>query len=373
MESGGVSKSMSNLLHVIDTNRFEIFLFLLNPTGVFMELLPRNITIISDFKTQCFFSKFPNNIVKLLKYGFFLAAIARLFAALMMFFNKGVGARLLSKQMFKINERFDLAVDFNGQQQLYYLVDYVDAKVKVSFFHSDYSQWDYYYSMDKKYYSKVDKIFTISETCIESLKKYFPNQTDKINLFENISSVELIEKLAKRSLPKLHQNALVSIGHLTEKKGTLIAFDVAKILKNQGIDFKWYFVGENSNDNDYVALAEKLGITNQIVLEGAIANPYPFIKNAAIIVHLSFFEGKSIALDEAKLLCKPIVVTNFSTVNDQFKNNFNATITNHEPKIVAKNIIYLLKNIELQELYSQNLLENQKSNENEIQKLYKLI
>ena len=38
MESGGVSKSMSSLLNVIDTNRYDVSVFITNPTGVFMEL-----------------------------------------------------------------------------------------------------------------------------------------------------------------------------------------------------------------------------------------------------------------------------------------------------------------------------------------------
>ena len=35
----------------------------------------------------------------------------------------------------------------------------------------------------------------------------------------------------------------------------------------------------------------------------------------------------SIAIDEAKILCKPIVVTNFSTAKDQIINNKNGTFS----------------------------------------------
>ena len=373
MESGGVSKSMSTLLNVIDANRFEIDVLILNPTGVFMKLLPNTISIISDAKTQLFFSKFPHNLILLLKKGYFFAAILRLFAAIVMIFNKGIGGKILSNGIIKISKKYDLAVDYNGQHQLYYLVDFINAKVKVSFFHSDYSKWTYYYFIDKKYYPKVDKIFTISEICVQSLKKYFPSQAGKIDLFENISSISVMERLAEAPTEIMPVNSIVTVGHLMKTKGTLLALESAVIVKNSGLDFKWYFVGQNTHDHDYVGFVQKYGLQENIVFVGVTSNPYPYLKKATIIVHTSYFEGKSIALDEAKLFCKPIVVTNFSTVNDQFQHHYNAVISPFDSAVIAKNVIDLLTDKNLQKLYHGHLKKDTKSNENEIEKLYRLI
>ena len=54
MESGGVSKSLSSLLNVIDTNTYEVSLYVTNPTGVFMELIPSTTSVIKDKKTPFF-------------------------------------------------------------------------------------------------------------------------------------------------------------------------------------------------------------------------------------------------------------------------------------------------------------------------------
>jgi glycosyltransferase involved in cell wall biosynthesis len=300
------------------------------------------------------------------------AALLRFIAAVVMIFNKGIGAKLLSKGIFILPDHYDLAVDFNGQQQLYYLVDRVQATVKVSFFHSDYSKWDYYYEMDRKYFPKVDKIFTISDICVSSLQKYFPNEASKIELFENISSLELINELG--SVPiEMSINSIVTVGHLTKLKGTLLALEVAEILKNKGIKFQWYFVGQDSKDFDYVQMVKSKGLKENIHFVGVTPNPYPYIKNATIMVHLSSFEGKSIALDEAKLLAKPIVVTNFSTVNDQFMHRYNATITSFEPTTVAQDVSDLLNDVNLRTKYSQNLEQDRKSNQCELEKLYQLL
>lgn len=94
---------------------------------------------------------------------------------------------------------------------------------------------------------------------------------------------------------------------------------------------------------------------------------------ATIIVHPSKFEGKSIALDEAKILGKPVVVTDFSTVHDQFKNKYNGTIVTMDAAAVATAIEELLLKPELAEEYRKNLLRERIDNSGEIKKLYDLL
>lgn len=90
-------------------------------------------------------------------------------------------------------------------------------------------------------------------------------------------------------------------------------------------------------------------------------------------MHPSQFEGKSIALDEAKLLCKPVVVTNFSTVHDQFKDKVNATICEMNPVAIANAIETLIKDKALCEKYVSCLKTHQTDNTSEISKIYELV
>lgn len=376
MESGGVSKSMSSLLNVIDTEIYEVDCFILSPQGIFMDSIPKDINIISDKRTQLFFSRFPQNILSLLKKGYVLDVIYRLLAAFFMLFNKGFGGWLLSKRIFVINKSYDLAVDYNGQHQLYYLIDKIKAKKKVSFFHNDYAKWDFYYEMDKKYFKETNQIFTVSELCVQSLKDYFPSCQEKIGLFENISSVTFIEKMTQEKVEdelSFDGLKLISIGHQTIRKGTDLAIKAAGILKKRGISFRWYFIGQNQNPDLFNKLVEENDLHDEIVFLGVKANPYPYIKQADIVVHPSQFEGKSIALDEAKILCKPIVVTNFSTVYDQFEDRVNASICEMNAEDLAEKIEELIHNTELSYAYISYLHQNQKSNESEINKIYAII
>lgn len=375
-ESGGVSKSMSSLLNVVNTYSYDVDCFVLHPSGVFLSTIPSSIHMISDERTSLLFSKFPQNIILLVKKGWFWDAFVRVLAAFFMLFNKGIGGWLLSRRIYRIPKQYDIAVDYNGQHQLYYLIDYVEATKKVTFFHSDYEKWPYYYRMDRNYFPLVDQIFTISDQCVSSLKKFFPSQENKIDLFENISSIQQIHEMANQSISDPVDASIlsfISIGHLSPNKGTHLAFEVAHLLKKKGISFKWYFLGENQDKATYNQLKKDFNIEDCIVELGVKANPYPYIKQATIVVHLSQFEGKSIALDEAKILCKPIVVTNFSTVNDQFQNGYNASIVSFNAHEIAETLLKLVNTPSLQQQYSQNLRNDCKDNSNEIEKLYHLI
>lgn len=376
MESGGVSKSMSSLLNLIDANRYEVDCFVLSPTGIFMPSIPDTVTVIQDRRTSLLCGSFPKNIPALIKEGYVWDALVRMVVGALMLLNKGWGGWLLSRRIFRIPKKYDLAVDYNGQHQLYYLIDYVKAKKKVTFFHSDYEKWPYYYGMDKKYMPKADAIFTISNQCVQSLRHFFPNCANRIGLFENISSTVLIRKLAQENVEDplgFDGEKLITIGHLSQNKGTDLAIDAAKILKEKGIGFRWYFIGQNQNTEWLTKMVERNGVQDEIVFMGLRANPYPYMQQANILVHPSKFEGKSIALDEAKILCKPIVVTDFSTVTDQFTNRVNASICTMTPEDLADTIEELLSNDALRKSYEHYLADHIHDNSSEIEKLYRLI
>ena len=374
LETGGVSKSMTSMMNVIDRTRYDVSLMIVSPHGALMELLPSDLRIITNPVWEDLVSS-TTGFRNLLKKGHFLLAIGHLFRLMLSMLNlKAPAGLLLSRLMPKLDEQFDVIVDFNGQQQLYYMVDKLKAPKKLTFFHSDYKKWPYYHKADKKYFPKVDSIWTISETCAMSLKEVFPEVSEKIKVMENISSKDLISRLSESVdvTSEIDPNipSIITIGHMSDLKGTHWAIEAARILRDKGIKFRWYFLGKNLASEKYTGMIEEYALQSFIIPLGIRSNPYPYLKAADIVCHPSQFEGKSIALDEAKLLAKPIVVTNFSTVGDQFTHRHNATICEMSPQKIAEAIEELFSNNEICRRYSLNLSNEMKDNSSEIQKLY---
>lgn len=372
MHSGGVSKSMSSLMNVINRERYDVSLMIVNPSGPFMKLLPKDLRLITNPVWEALTER-TTGFWKLIKLGHPLLALGHFVRLAISQISKARAGEMIAAMMPAIDEEFDTIVDFNGQQQCYYMVKKLKARKKISFFHNDYSKWPYYYKADRKYFPRLHSLWSISEQCVNSLKQWFPNVSDKIFMMENISSGTLIERLAQEE-PKIEFSknvpSILTVGHLCERKGSHWALEAASILKKKSIEFQWYFLGHNTNPTYYTNLCKELNIEDCITFLEVTPNPYPYIKNAMIIAHPSQYEGKSIALDEAKILCKPIVVTNFSTVSDQFTNQYNASICEMKPEAIANAIVELLTNKPLQEKYSANLAIDRKDNSEEIEKLY---
>ena len=251
------------------------------------------------------------------------------------------------------------------------MVDKLKAKKKISFFHSDYRKWRFYEIVDRKYYAHVDGIYTISNVCVEALKEVFPEHAHKVRLMENISSPQLIKNLAQEAIPikRNHKYVFTSLGYVSKNKGSEIAMEVALMLKDNNIDFEWWFIGKMLDDMDYLGFVKKHHLERNIIFLGVQSNPYPYLKEADLHIHLSKFEGKSIALDEVKILCKPVVVTNFSTVNDQFEDGVNASICEMNAKSAYKRIIELIEHTEISKRYSDYLAEHIIDNSDEIKKI----
>lgn len=370
----GISKALVTLLNSWDTEHYAVDLLLIDYIGPLREYIPTDIQIIEDRKCRLLFlgKEGIPELLKSFRIDLALISIFRLFCS---FLSRPLGAWVLSRFYPRITECYDLIVDWQGQQQLYYMVDKLIAKKKVSVFHSDYNKWSYYYRYDKYYYEKVDAIFSISEECVESLKQWFPSCISKIGLLSNIVSWNSINSLASQSVNDMDFDGikLLSIGHISIEKGCHWSIQAASILKNKGYNFKWYFVGTVLDKTFFSELVKTHNVADRICFLGKKVNPYPYIKSSTIIVHSSQFEGKSVALDEAKLFAKPIVVTAFSTVYNQFQNGVNASIVEMSPSSIAAAIEELINNADLQNRYIKNLTNNRSSNENEVEKLYGLI
>lgn len=383
LDTGGVSKSMLSLLNVIDKEKYEVSLLMMNTSGAFSNQIPARIRVLSDSRLTALTSGF-SGIKDLISFrkgtGFHpLLAFLSLIRFVFSFIDKSLAGVFLARISPKItDENFDLIIDYNGQQDLYYMVDKLNGKQKITFFHSDYRKWRYYEKADRKYFGKVDGIYTISEECVSALKEVFPEYTDKFHLMENITSPSLINKLADELIePTLakqqHDFIIASLGYVSIGKGSELAVQVAKKLKEAGISFEWWFIGGVTNDWDYQGFVKKNGLEDNVKFLGVKANPYPYLKRADLYVHLSKFEGKSIALDEVKVLCKPVVVTNFSTVHDQFEDRVNASICEMTVEDATDKVTELIHNASLRQSYIDYLKQHIVDNSNEIEKIYSLL
>ena len=112
---------------------------------------------------------------------------------------------------------------------------------------------------------------------------------------------------------------LLSIGRFTHAKNYDNVPDIARrIVADHGIDdLRWYIIGFGGDEQLIRRNIDRAGMQEHVVLLGKKSNPYPYIKACDLYVQPSRYEGKSVTVREAQILCKPVVVTNYPTAHSQ--------------------------------------------------------
>ena len=375
---GGISKSLLALFHQIE-GQYDIDFLLMKKEGLFIPLIPESVNVITDVLEPEFRNPHPKNAItnfQAMKFGKWLSwckfsircSLARMRGRLPMMVC--AMDEYIGKHSRPLDRHYDAAIAYQGGRCIYYLVENVDADVKIGYVHNDYnkSECDYMlYPTDSYYYPKLDFVVTISKKCEDSLFQRFPNIKHKIKVIGNICSVKMIRKYSAMTVDyddSFNGIRLITMGRFDiNQKGIDLAIKAAEILKNKGIDFKWYFLGDGDERQVIEQMINEANLLQKFILLGAKTNPYPFIARSDVYIQPSRFEGKSVALDEVKALAKPIVVTNFSTVHDQFTDGVTALICEMTPTDIADKILLLINNKELRDNLSANLRTEKVGNE----------
>jgi glycosyltransferase involved in cell wall biosynthesis len=366
---GGAEKSLVNLLNLMDKEKYSVDLLLFQDQGTFLRQIPDWINKIEVHEISILYQSLKETLAGtgVSFKDILLSAKRYLYTAIERYKWKQFDRVRLhrwidyySKLIPLNNKEYDVGIAYAGGETTYYLVDKVKCHRTVCFFHSDYSKIDIDEELEEKYVEKVEQIITISDACKVSLQNLFPKQKEKVRVLQNLSSPSLINKLSNEFYPKEYKELggkklIVSVGRLNRIKGYDMAIKAAKHLKDQGIRFSWYVVGEGEERKNLQKDIRKYQLEKEFILLGLRENPYPYIRHADILVQPSRFEGKSVVLDEAKILKKPIVVTNYNSVEDQIDNEKTGIISKMTSEDLAEKIKILLIDNEKQKKIIENL------------------
>lgn len=378
LAGGGAEKSLITLLSLIDYSRCDVDLFLFRREGLFLPNVPREVNIIDGGEGYSSFdgeaSVYIKRCIKTLRFS--AAANRILYSRAVGSGNRKAVWSALKKALPRIKKHYDVAVGYLEGNANYYCVDCVDADIKIGYVHNDYSKLGLDENFDRPFFEKLDKLVSVSDECCDVLRTVFPALKEKIIKIENISSPEALKKLAVGK-PAEYADAegkiLLTVGRFSPQKGYDTAVEAAKILKENGAAFKWFAIGKGELKNRIEEKISRYGLQDNFILLGEKSNPYPYIDNCDIYVQPSNFEGKSIAIDEAKAFSKPIVATRFSTVFDQLTDGETALLAEIDAADVAKKIKRLIDDEALCGKLSKMLAETHRGNEEELEKFYVLL
>ncbi len=377
---GGEEKVLINMLNVLDYDKVDVTLWILEPGGVLEKNLTKNVKI-KYLDYQKFLPE--NSLSRLLKVQLknlkFFSALRCIFYLVLCHFIKDPSKRefyRLRGYGYIDRKKYDLFIEFHCYRQdlLYLGLTSFKAKKRAIWLHgSDYLHPDP--DLRRYGYGRYNNIFAVSQAVKNEFIERYPEFTDKTDIFYNIQDIDDILKKSEAECDvKMIHPAIVTVGRISHEKGMDRILECMKILIADGYNPHWYIVGDGPEREMLETECEANGLAGNIHFLGEKQNPYPFMKNADIYVQPSRSEGFCLTVFEAKILRKPIVVSNIPVMREQFVNGETAIITKDQtPTEIAKAIESLLDSPALCQKFIDNISADYPGNAESLNKLYSLL
>lgn len=276
----------------------------------------------------------------------------------------------------RLDARYDLAVAFLEGGSTYYVADHVQADKKAAFVHVDYKKAGYSRTLDGDCYRQYDKIFSVSDEVRASFLEAYPECAGRTEVFHNLINREKILAGAQRPggfSDGFDGMRLLTVGRLMKQKALEVSIDAMRLLKDAGEHVRWYVLGEGDQRRFLEERIRTLGLEEDFLLLGAVDNPYPYMRQADLYVHASRFEGKSIAIQEAQILGKAILVSDCSGNREQVEQGVDGVMCPLEAEELCRAIRGLLGNARERERLGRAAARRPQTDKTELGKLLSLL
>ncbi|MCQ2173668.1 MAG: glycosyltransferase [Bacteroidales bacterium] len=389
MELGGAERALLGLLYAIDTERVDVDLFINQHTGPFMSLIPDKINLLPEIPR---YSAIERPLMDILREGHLMIFLARLWGTarhglymkIHRIKNDGTGSQFIFDSVSRLLPslhylgEYDLAISFLDPPHI--VQDKVLAKKKIEWIHTDFSGKVFSYDprVTFRRWAANDGIVSISDDVTRSFVSAFPSLAGKIIKIENIIPASLVKSQAATGEPAEYSEMgrdifrICSVGRLCYQKNFDNVPAIASILKTRGLKFKWWIVGPGDVES-YNALAERYGVADCVVFLGPRENPYPYMLHCDLYVQPSRLEGKAITVQEAQMLGRAVLITNFPTSGSQLKDGEDGVVCGMDNASIAQAIASLACDCGKRKRLGENAEKMHLGNTEEVEKIYDLI
>lgn len=360
MGRAGAERALVELLYAMDPNRYRIYLYVLIPRGELFAEVPEYVTILNRRTDE---RSVLSGSGKLFVAGCLLRAAFCGGAGKALGRQRrnrwketdrcGSGQRLekLLRRMLAdgtpaIRHTFDYAVAYLEGPATWYVARKVSAGKKAAFLHVDYSRAGYTKGLDEGCYDTMDKIYAVSSNVRKGFLRVYPQYEKKTETFFNLVNRECIEEKAREPggfTDHYEGIRILTVGRLYYQKGYDIAIRTAEILRDRGRDFRWYVLGEGEEHRHLEKMIDACDLENRFFLLGVKDNPYPWFSQADIYVCTSRYEGKSIVIEEAQALGKPVVAADCTGIREQISTGKDGMIAGNTPEQIADAVEKLME------------------------------
>ena len=351
MNTGGVEKSLIYILRHLDYDKFDVDLLLLEELGDYASEIHKQVHVHLRCLKNTYGSP-QSSLLRCIQQRDWFCFRMRLIFLLMKFF--GQKQISLAKKLLTDDKHYDCVIGFRPGICTQIAAFAVDADKRITWWHHGEINVEHNSYLETA--DACDQIAVVSEACHNMLTSTFPSLKNKLAVVPNMLDVDTIRKKAEAFQPYATDNKLhiVTLCRLAPEKHIENAIFAAQELKEVGITFQWHMVGGGSIENDLRNAAVVANVEDVFIFEGNQSNPYPYLKNADLLVHPSYVESQGLVVLETMALGIPCVVTKSLGPCEFIEDGSNGILTEQSPESLSEKVLEILTNRELYEYIKSN-------------------
>lgn len=349
LNTGGVERSLVDVLKHMDYTKYAVDLLLLEDIGDYASELPPEVKVL--------FRDIHHT------YGSFASSIRRCIVAhdwmclrlrFLFLLQKSFGACALKRVATILlgKHHYDCVIGFRPGICSDLAAYSVQTDRKITWWHHG------EFNVDCAAYgdmcSRMNAVAVVSQSCTKMLQDQLPGLADKLVYIPNMLDAVAIGQKAGNSPYTGDMLHIVSVGRLAPEKHFENVFPAAKALRQAGIDFAWHVIGDGPERSKLETLIAENDLKDHVILDGSKTNPYPYMKYADLFVHPSYVESQGLTVLEAMALDVPCVVTKSLGPCEFIEDGVNGLLTEQSPESLAEEVLAILNDKKLYQRIKEN-------------------
>ena len=367
---GGSCASMINLLSIYKEQGIDFDVFLMEHTGVWTQtvakytnLLPEDIALSSAIKEKIHLQGL---VQYLLRIVFVLSHKLR---------GKAWAVEKLYRTAArKLSNRYDHVIAYQESETTEF-ASYIKAPHKIAWVHTDFERFwkSGAIGARQEIYDAYQDVVCVTDASVRSVIKNLGYPEVRVHLVRNTLPSARIRERGAEAVPEEHTRKkpflFVSVGRLSEEKAFERIPQAARLLADKGMDFDWYLIGDGATKQEVAEEISRCAVEEHVHLLGAQMNPYRYISMADCLVITSRYEAQPMVANEALILDKPVISTEFASVREVVQEGENGAIVSQTPEAIAEALERFMNDTQYRQVLQDGAGRFCYSNEQELQTL----
>lgn len=377
---GGIQSSMINMANEL-SEYYEVHLFLYDPSGDMKERVNSKVKVLEpSWRFRCLGMTVKDSLrTKNIKFVVF-----RIFAAMWSkLFDNRLPINIAIKHQPKMTG-YDLAIAYHQEQRkksamsgFSRVVDKcVESKKKVAWLHFDSNAIDLDSQYNNPFYQKMDKVVCVSKSLMENFSNAYPELRNKMDYCYNFLLYDEIKRKGlERQELEYPANKFIcfSACRLTEEKALVRGVSALSEVMKEHNEIVWYIAGDGVERNNIEKAIKYHGLERQVKLIGNQPNPYPYIRNADLVINVSYHEAAPMIFFESKALGTPVFSTRTSSATELLRDKIDSFICENSEDGIREQFAWVVENKQYVENAKMQLGTHYASNKASILKINKLM